>query len=98
MTNRQKKKKQKNFYKNSWFYQRTDEIIDLIDHVLSDGCLGKNSKRIAIILLANIYLINKTKTKLYTKRKSTIAKIQQFFIQEKDLRVSEIDELYKTLL
>jgi hypothetical protein len=66
----------------------------MIDLVLSDQMLGKNSKRIAVLLLANIYLINTKQVQLYTKKQSTIQKLENFFIYQKDLYSDEVDELY----
>ena len=55
----------------SWFFRSTNNLLDYINQVLNDTYMQRNSKRVAIILLSNLHLINPKQAKLYSKKKNT---------------------------
>lgn len=75
-----------------------NSIIDSIDHVISDQSFSRNSVRVSILLLGNLYHLSKTTTKYYLKRKSTYQKLSAFFeLERENMTDDELIELEKIL-
>jgi hypothetical protein len=53
-----------------------------------------NSVRVAILLLGNLYTLNKSQTKTYVKKKSTYQKLLNFFnLERSNMKEDELAEL-----
>lgn len=91
-------KAQQKEYISGWFKKHINQLINIIDQVLSDHSFGLNSCRIAILFLSNIFLISKSITKSYAKKKQTFNKLVAFFDREREsMNDEELIEMEQAL-
>ena len=52
-------KKMESEYKNTYFKNRTKHLINILDGILTDTLISRNTIRVVILLLDNLYNLNK---------------------------------------
>lgn len=83
--------------RQSWFYKGANKLIDLINQVLNDSNCKRNCKRIAILLLSNLYVIHPKVVKSFTGKKTTVQLLENFFTTFQDMQDELIEELEHAL-
>lgn len=72
----------------------TNSLLNTIDYVIGDQSSSYNTVRIALLLLENLYYLNKQMTKSYLKKKTTFGKMLAFFERERSgMTEDELTEL-----